>query len=288
MSSDDRSGWRLWLPGTVGAIAAATFANVVADKLPLPLSGALAVVVAVVYQLSTSGPRVGPVSALYVAAAGIALTVAIPASWVGPVTVASAVLAVGAALGAYDRVAALTSLAGTGMVAVGALGISESTHMPTASGQVVAICVGSGVALLGLAGIWFRHDVFGARGITIGSLLGIRSAVRTRVSVAGVAAIPFSVQQGQEGHVLIAVLALVAGLPWLVMMIVFGTADRAYVLVGAMLTLSATGIVGLGLVGFYDQEFLGGVVAATVGVALAGGGLSLLRATGTLRPLSER
>src|SRR4051812_16109717 len=126
MSSDDRSGWRLWLPGTVAAIAAATFANVVADKLPLLLSGALAVVVAVVYQLSTSGPRVGPVSALYVAAAGIALTVAIPASWVGPVAAASAVLAVGAALGAYDRVAALTSLAGTGMVAVGALGISES------------------------------------------------------------------------------------------------------------------------------------------------------------------
>lgn len=241
MTSDDRPGWRDWLPRAVGGLAGG----------------------------------------------GFVAAVLVPASWTGPVTVMFVVLAVGAALGAHDRVAALTSLAGIGFFVAGVIGISESTHMPTTGGKVVAIVVASCVALAGLAGFWFRHQIFGPHGITTASLFGIRSATRTRVSVVGVVAIPFSVAQVQGGHLLVAILALVAGLPWLVLMIVFGTSDRAWVLVGAMLTASGAGMVGLGLIGFYEQVFLGGVAGVTVGVAIAGCGLTLLGSTGALSRLRQ-
>jgi hypothetical protein len=54
-----------------------------------------------------------------------------------------------------------------------------------------------------------------------------------------------------------------------------------------MLILSGVAVTGLGLLAFNAHEFAIGLIAATMGIALAGGGLSLVQSTGMLSTLRD-
>ena len=73
------------------------------------------------------------------------------------------------------------------------------------------------------------------------------------------------------------------GRVWLGVTPVFVFAEQGDALAGALLAVSGAALAVLGLMAFSGREYPAAAVAATAGVAMVGGGLSLLDATGCWR-----
>lgn len=291
-SSPPRTDWSKLLTLAVGQLSFGLVTNWLSNALhPLGYGGVLvfvAVVVVGIVRLDKTAPiaKVLPRVLLCLTVAGVALAVAIPASWTGPIAVASVMLALCAATAARDRAAAFTSLAGISLFTAGLLMVSESVRAQGTAGKVITIVLGCYAVLLGLLCLLFRRVLFGSRGITTATLRNSTMAW-SRASALGILTVPLSIQLGAGGHLLAAILVAIAGLSWLVVTMVFVFTKGRDTLAGAMLSVSGAAVTGLGLVAFYSQEFLGGTIAITAGVAMTGGGLSMLDSTGALLRLAN-
>jgi hypothetical protein len=290
-SNPPQTGLPPWLVRALSLLAFGMVTNWLSDVLHPLAFGALVAVAAVVYGMAhvdATAPitRVLPRVFLCLSVAGASLAVVTPVSWTGPISVASVVLVTCAALGARDRATALTSLGGLSIFTAGLIVVSEGMSVQGTAGKVGSIVLGSCAASLGLLYLRFRRDLFGSDGITAATLRAYPRAW-CRAGALGILAVPMSFRLGDDGHLLAAILVAIAGLSWLGMTMVFVFTERRDALAGAMLAVCGAAVTGLSLLAFHGQEFLGGTIAITAGVAMLGGGLSLLESTGSLDRLTN-
>ncbi|KDN18603.1 hypothetical protein [Amycolatopsis rifamycinica] len=225
-------------------------------------------------EIATHLPR----ALLHLTVAGIGLVVATPASWTGPMAVASAVFAVCAALAARDRASALATLLGTSGFALGVVVAAESAQIGDPLGRVLITGCAVGVALLGLSCLLNRHRLVGPGGVGVHTLMTM-PMTWARLSVLGV----FGVIAGCTligDHVVVALLCVVGGASWVGAAVVFSFMDRRDALAGTLLTVTGWSVTGLGWVAFSSREFVGGLVCITTGATLVVAGLWLLDSAG--------
>ncbi|MFG3556755.1 hypothetical protein ACGGAQ_20460 [Micromonospora sp. NPDC047557] len=281
--------WRLRLVGWLGPAGSAVALNQLATVLPPVAVGAVILVVAVVYghnrlderaPLAEALPRI----LLYVAVAGVALAVTTPSSWAGPLTLVAVVAIACAALVARDRATALTSLAGISICTTGLFVVTDAVHVERAGARFVGVTLGTFAVVLGLLVLDNRRHLFGADSPGL-ALLREARVFWSRAGALGVLSVPASVSLAREGSLVTAALVAVAGLCWLGVTLVFVFAERRDALAGALLAVSGTAVTALGLLAFDAREYPVGMIAATAGVAMVGGGISLLESTGALARL---
>ncbi|MEV4824505.1 hypothetical protein [Micromonospora sp. NPDC049274] len=283
--------WRLRLVGWLGPAGSAVALNQLATVLPPVAVGAVLLVVAVVYghhrlderaPLAEALPRI----TLSVAVAGVALAVTTPASWAGPLTLVAVMAIACAALVARERATALTSLAGISVCTAGLFVVTDAVHVERTGGRFVGVTLGTLAVLVGLLVLVHRRDLFGADSAGL-ELLRQARVFWSRAGALGVLSVPASVSLAREGSVVTAVVVAVAGLCWLGVTLVFVFAEQRDSLAGALLALSGAAVTVLGLLAFQAREYPVGMVAGTAGVAMVGGGLSLLESAGTLGRLRD-
>ncbi|MEH1168723.1 hypothetical protein V6V47_25385 [Micromonospora sp. CPCC 205539] len=281
--------WRVTLVRWLGPAGFAVALNQLATVLPPVAVGAVLVVVAVVYgfnQLDETAPLAGalPRLLLYVAVVGIALAVTTPPSWTGPLTLVSVVLITCATLVARARATALTSLAGISVFTAGLITVSDAVHVDRVNARILGMVLGGFAVLAGLLILRYRREIFGANGISVADFRG-PSLGLARVGAIGVLGVVAGIDLAADGRLLPALLAGLAGSSWLGVTLVLGFVEHPDALAGVLLMIAGASITGLGLLAFHGSEFLVGTIAATGGVAMAGGGVSLLEATGVLARL---
>ncbi|WP_405432905.1 hypothetical protein [Micromonospora sp. NBC_00617] len=283
--------WRLRLVGWLGPAGSAVALNQLATVLPPVAVGAVILVVAVVYghnRLDERAPLAGalPRILLYVAVVGVALAVTTPSSWAGPLTLVAVVAIACAALVARDRATALTSLAGISVCTAGLFVVTDAVHVERTGARFVGVTLGTFAVVVGLLVLYDRRHLFGADSTALALLREARVSW-SRAGALGVLSVPASVRLAREGSLVTAALVAVAGLCWLGVTLVFVFADQRDALAGALLALSGAAVTALGLLAFQAREYPVGMIAATAGVAMVGGGISLLESTGALGRLGS-
>jgi hypothetical protein len=279
-----------WPIRALGLLTFGLVTNLLSDVLPRLALVAVILVGAVVvglFHLPRGAPaaRVLPGGLLYLAIAGVALAVVTPDSWTGPLTVVSVLLVGCSALAVRHRAAAFTSLAGMSIFTVGVVILADAGHAATTAGTVLGYVMGAYATLFGLLYVFYRRSLFGTGGITTATLRTMPVAW-SRAGALGILAVPAAIQLVRENHVPAGILVLAGGLSWLATTMVFVFSTTADTLAGATLTVSGACVTTLGLLAFYGQQFLPGAIALTAGVAMAGGGLSLLESCGVLDRLT--
>lgn len=283
--------WRVVLVRWLGPVVFGIALNQLSNVLSPVAVGALVVVVAVVYgfnRLDATAPlaKALPRVLLYLAVAAVALAVATPTSWNGPITVVAIVLIACTALLAPHRAVASGTLAGISIFTAGLHVLSNPPPRLHGVGDwLVFLAIGASGTTMGLLILDNRRWLFGPGGITVADVRQWRMAWG-RGSALGIIAVVAAIAAVRAGgNPLVAATAMTAGLSWLVVSLVFFFSERLDTLAGAMLVTCGASVAGLGAFAFGDHELLVGTVAACAGVAMAGGGFSLLDTTGVLARL---
>ncbi|WP_173062475.1 hypothetical protein [Phytohabitans houttuyneae] len=289
--------WRSELGRSVRPVAYTLALTELTDPLPKPARIVVILVAAVVFggfdrlNKDTKLVRMLPNILLCVGLGVIVLAVTTPQSWNGPMAVAAVVLIACATLLTAERAAALTTLAAVGLITAGIYVISGTVRDPGTNPWPLVVVAGGGPIVMGLTMLALRRELFTRRGGFSTAKLREFGQSWGRAAALGIIGLAGGGQLAGNGHVPAAVLVLAASVSWIVAAAVFGLTStvttRQDNLAGAMFVVCGVSVAVLGLLAFDAHQYAVGLVAATMGIAVAGGGVSLLESTGALRALRD-
>lgn len=287
--------WRVELGRSVRPIAYTLAVTELTDPLPRPARIVVILVAAVVFggfdRLNKQAELVRrlPNILLCVGIGVVVLAVATPPSWNGPMTVAAVVLIACATLLTEDRAAALTTLAAVSVITAGVYVISGAVRDPAENPWLPVGVLGGGAIAMGLAMLALRRVLFAQRGGFTRDKLRTYRQSWGRGAALGLLGLAGTAELAGNGHAPAAVLVATASVSWIVAAAIFGLTfegtDRQDNIAGVMLFVSGVSVAVLGLLAFDARQYAVGLVAVTMGIALAGGGVSLLESTGMLSAL---
>ncbi|GAA3339782.1 hypothetical protein GCM10020358_24800 [Amorphoplanes nipponensis] len=299
--------WQRTLVRRLGPAVCGVALNQIADVVPYPAVAVAAAVLAILYGLSRldrTAPLVRglPRVLLRVIAAGVVAAMLLPASWTGPVIAGLTGLIVLALLLTRRRGDALAALIGISVFSYGVALVFSATQLRS-SIVVTGFLAGCGVllALVGLGVLSHPEQVIRSNGLSLATLGGLRRWVTDGAGFGVLAALGgLTLLAGlgvltTDGRVAVrvaaAVLLVVAGLAVIGAEVVLWLPERHGPFFGVLLALAGLALTALGgLIGFAGAgpDLVAVPILGTFGLALAGGGLSLLDDAGSLRRWQRR
>jgi hypothetical protein len=286
--------WQQKLARVLGTAVCGLALNQLADVVPYLVVGLVLVVVGVVFGLSrldATAPLVRglPTMLLRVIVAGIVAATLLPESWCGPVIVFLTALIILVALLPPRRGNALAPLVGISVFSYGVAVVFfalQSDKSPAAI-TVAGVFFGFFIAMAGLTMLTEPRLEIRADGTTVaklrrsvteGSGFGMLAALGGLCVIVGFLCLAAS-------EVAAGILLLITGLAVIGMEVVVWLPERHDWLVGLLLTVggvSFTALSGVAAFSATGKNLIVVPIMGALGLAMAGGGLSLLDASGTL------
>ena len=303
--ADDTPKWQQTLVRWLGPAVCGVALNQLADVVPHLVVAVALAVVAILYGLSkldATAPLVRglPKLLLRVVIIGIVAAMLLPDSWAGPVIWSATGLIVLVVLLTRQRGTALASLIG---ISIFTYGVVLAATAPTSNlpGLVVAalIYLGVMITLGGLAVLQHPKRMIHPRGITVPDVRRLREFLDKRagllIQIGGFVAL-FNIGMLTSTNIgpaarAASALAMLTGLAVVGVEMVLWLPERHGLLVGVLLAVGGTSLTAASvLTGFAGtgKELVAVPILGALGLAMAGGGLSLLDATGTLPRLRRR
>lgn len=314
MTSGDRSPpesaapqWQRTLVRWLGPAVCGIALNQIADVVPHFAVVVASVVLAIMFGLSKlhrTAPLVRglPRVLLIVIAAGIVASVLMPASWTNPIIGSLTGLIVLSLLLTKERGTALATLIGISVFTYGVgLGFS-APHLPSNGFISVlltlfAVCCSLALVVAGLCVLTHPERVIRSNGMTLATLCRLRqwhsgNGFGTLPTLGSVTMLVGALLTA-HGPTAAGVLLMVIGFAVIGGEIVLWVHERHSPLFGVLLTVAGAALTALsGLIGFGSTGqqivMLMVPILGTLGLAMVGGGLSLLDDAGTLPRLYRR